>query len=157
MGMTTLSLPMRAKRSVLALALTLLGASIGLPGQVLAQQQGGAPNQRAATPDELNTYIGMASINMCALSQSKVPFTPAMQSNLNMLVSVLASKHGSLVPGAKTPLTREQLTNGSLVQMVMRVDAICGKNLPADWKKEFDPLLSQVKQAIQTSGKAPQK
>jgi hypothetical protein len=39
----------------------------------------------------------------------------------------------------------------------MRVDGICGKSLPADWKKEFDPLLAQVKQAIQSAGKAPQK
>lgn len=136
-----------------ALALALIGVSLGLPAQVLAQQKAAPANQRAATADELNTYIGMASINMCTLSQSKVPFKPAMESNLNMLISVLTSKHGSLVPGAQAPLTREQLANGSLLQLVLRVDAICGKNLSADWKKEFDPLLAQVKQAIQSAGK----
>jgi hypothetical protein len=148
---------MRAKRSALALALALVGASFGLPGQVLAQQQAAPANQRAATSDELNTYIGMAAINMCALSQAKVPFKPAMESNLNMMVSVLSSKHGGLVPGAQAPLSRDQLANGSLLQVVLRVDAICGKTLPADWKKEFDPLLAQVKQALQTAGKTPQK
>lgn len=136
-----------------ALALALIGASFGLPAQVLAQQKPAPATQRAATPDELNTYIGMASINMCTLSQAKVPFKPAMESNLNMLISVLSSKHGSLVPGAQAPLSREQLANGSLLQLVLRVDAICGKSLPADWKKDFDPLLAQVKQAIQSAGK----
>ena len=145
---------MLAKRSALALALT--AAFFGLPGQVLAQQAP-PPATRAATSDELNTYIGMASINMCTLSQAKVPFKPAMEGNLNMLVSVLSSKHGSLVPGATAPLSKEQLVNGSLLQMVLRIDAICGKNLPPDWKKEFDPLLAQVKQAIQTNSKAPKK
>ncbi|MFN5465827.1 MAG: hypothetical protein ACK40D_03305 [Cyanobacteriota bacterium] len=139
------------KRSALALAL--IGASLCPPGQVLAQQKPAAGNQRAATADELNTYIGMAAINMCTLSQAKVPFKAAMESNLNMLVSVLSSKHGSLVPGAQAALTREQLANGSLLQTVLRVDAICGKSLSADWKKDFDPLLAQVKQAVQTAGK----
>lgn len=136
-----------------ALVLALVSAALGLPGQVLAQQKTAPANQRAATPEELNTYIGMASINMCTLSQAKVAFKPAMESNLNMLVSVLSSKHGSMVPGAQTALTREQLANGSLLQTVLRVDAICGKNLSSDWKKDFEPLLAQVKQAIQTAGK----
>ncbi|MEB3305915.1 MAG: hypothetical protein VKL58_06840 [Cyanobacteriota bacterium] len=147
---------MFAKRS--ALAFTLALASLSLPGQVLAQQQAApAANQRAATPDELNTYIGMGAINMCALAQAKVPFKAAVDSNLRMLVSVLFSKHGAKVPGAQAPLTQEQLLNGSLLQLVMRVDGICGKNLPADWKKEFDPLLAQVKQAVQSAGKGGQK
>ena len=141
------------KRSALALAL--ISASLVLPGQVLAQQKPAAGTQRPATADELNTYIGMSAINMCSLSQAKVPFKAAMESNLNMLVSVLSSKHGSLVPGAQAPLSREQLVNGSLLQVVMRVDAICGKNLSPEWKKDFDPLLAQVKQAIQSAGKAP--
>jgi hypothetical protein len=147
---------MLAKRSALALALSLIGATFGLPGQVLAQQPSPA-NQRAATADELNTYVGMGAVNMCTLAQTKTPFKSAMEGNLNMLISVLTSKHGSLVPGAQAPLSRDQLANGSLLQLVLRVDAICGKNLPADWKKEFDPLLGQVKQAIQSSGKAPKK
>jgi hypothetical protein len=148
---------MRAKRTALALALALVGASLGLPERGLAQQQPPAVPQRGASQDELNTYLGMAAINMCTLSQSKVPFKSAMEGNLNMLVSVLSSKHGSIVPGSQTALTREQLANGSLFQLVLRIDGLCGKGLPADWKKEFDPLLAQVKQAIQSAGQPPKK
>ncbi|MEB3317129.1 MAG: hypothetical protein VKO39_03170 [Cyanobacteriota bacterium] len=148
---------MLAKRSALALALALVGASLVVPQRGLAQPQPPAVNAKAATGEELNTYLGMAAINMCTLSQTKVAFNPAMQSNLNMLVTVLASKHGSLVPGAQSPLTREQLANGSVAQLVLRVDSLCGKTLPADWKKEFDPLLSQVKQALQSAGQPPKK
>ncbi|MFY7695544.1 MAG: hypothetical protein ACOVQK_04295, partial [Cyanobium sp.] len=92
---------MFAKRSALALALALVGTSLSLPGRVQAQQQAApAANQRAATTDELNTYIGMGAINMCGLAQAKVPFKTAVDTNLKMLVSVLYSKHGAKVPGA---------------------------------------------------------
>jgi hypothetical protein len=148
---------MLAKRTALALALALVGASLGVPERAFAQPQPPAVNQKPATAEELNTYLGMAAINMCTLSQSKVAFKSAMESNLNMLVSVLSSKHGSQVPGTQAPLSREQLANGSLFQLVMRMDSLCGKNLPADWKKEFDPLVAQVKQAIQSAGQAPKK
>jgi hypothetical protein len=154
-GEATARLPMFAKRSALALALALVGASLGVPERGVAQPQPPAVNQtqKAATPEELNTYLGMAAINMCTLSQAKVSFNPAMQSNLNMLVTVLSSKHGGLVPGAQSALTRDQLANGSVAQLVLRVDSLCGKTLPADWKKEFDPLLAQVRQALQSAGK----
>jgi hypothetical protein len=152
-GGATALLPMFAKRSALALALALVGASLGLAERSVAQTQPPAVNQtKPATPEELNTYLGMAAINMCTLSQTKVPFNPAMQSNLNMLVTVLSSKHGGVVPGAQAPLTRDQLANGSVAQLVLRVDSLCGKTLPADWKKEFDPLLAQVRQALQSAG-----
>jgi hypothetical protein len=121
------------------------------------QQAAPAGNQRAATTDELNTYIGTGAINMCGLAQAKVPFKAAVDTNLKMLVSVLSSKHGSMVPGAQAPISQEQLVNGSLLQLVLRVDAICGKSLPPDWKNEFDPLLAQVKQAIQSAGKGAKK
>jgi hypothetical protein len=151
--------PMFAKRSALALALALVGTSLSLPGRVQAQQQQAAPaaNQRAATVDDLSTYITMAAINMCVLAEQKVPFQAARNSNLQMLVSVLYRKHGAKVPGAQAPLTQEQLATGSEMQLVLRVDGFCGKNLPPDWKKEFDPLLARVKQAVQSAGKTAPK
>jgi len=148
---------MLAKRSALALALTLVGVSLGVPERMVAQTQPPAVNQKAATPDELNTYMGMAAISMCTLSQTKVPFGPSLDANLNMLVAVLTSKHGSQVPGSQGALTREQLTNGSVAQLVLRVDAMCGTKLPADWKKELDPIVSRVKQALQSSGQGSNK
>ena len=38
-------------------------------------------------------------------------------------------------------------------QTVLRVDRICGKNLPAAWKKELDPLLAQVRKAMADAGR----
>jgi hypothetical protein len=149
---------MLAKRSALALALALAGASLGLSGRVLAQPQQPAPaNQKPATNEEFNTYMTMAAINMCGLSQAKVPFKSAMETNLAMLTSVLSSKHGSRVAGAPAPLTREQMINASVAETVIRVDRFCGKTLPPDWKKEVDPLVAQVKQAMQSAGKAAPK
>jgi hypothetical protein len=146
---------MVAKRSALALALALVGASLAVPQQGLAQPQPPAVNAKAATVEDLNTYAFMAAINMCTLSQNKVPFNPSMQSNLQMVVAVISARHGGLVPRQQAPLKPEQLANGSLPGIVLRMDAMCGKTLPADWKKEFDPLLAQVKQVIQSAGQPP--
>lgn len=70
---------------------------------------------------------------------------------------MLSSKHGSRVVGAPAALTREQMINASVAETVIRMDRFCGKSLPADWKKEVDPLLAQVKQAMQSAGKTAPK
>jgi hypothetical protein len=149
--------PMLAKRSALALALALVGASLGVPDRGLAQPQPPAVNQRPATNEELSTYIGMATTNICILSQNTVPFKTAMNANLLMVANVLNVKHGGLLLGRQQPLKFEELADGSVPLVVLRVDAVCGKKLPADWKKEFDPLLARVKQASQAAGQAPKK
>lgn len=141
----------------------LIVLTLGIPLQAslpAAAQQGQAQpqaSQKAATVDELNTYMTMGAFNMCSLAQSKVPFKPALDSTLGMIGSVLTQKHGSKVAGAPSPLSREQLLNATVVETVLRVNQFCGKTLPPDWKKEFDPLLAQVQKALATTKGKPTK
>jgi hypothetical protein len=140
------------KRS--ALALLLLPLAFGLTAPAHAQQAAA----RAATPEEVNTYMAMSAINMCALAASKVAFKPAIDSSVSMVASVITDKHGGKIAGGPANLTRQQIINATVAESVLRVERICGKNLPADWRKEFDPVLAQVKKAMsaQTS-KSPGK
>jgi hypothetical protein len=142
------------KRS--ALALILFPLAFGLPVQVQAQQKPAAQPRatKTATADEVNTYMAMSAINMCGLAASKVPFKPAMNSSVTMVTSVLTDKHGGKIAGAPATLTRDQIINATVAETVIRVDRICGKSLPPDWKKELDPLLAQVRKAM--SAQAPQ-
>lgn len=139
-----------------ALALILFTLGFALPGQVQAQQAapaaprtGAQPRAtRAATADEVNTYMAMSAINMCGLAAGKVPFKTAMNSSVTMVTSVLTDKHGSQIAGAPSPLNRDQIINATVAETVLRLDRLCGKTLPADWKKELDPLLAQVRKAM---------
>jgi hypothetical protein len=99
---------------------------------------------RRATQEDLNTYRRMAAVNACFLSQSKVSFNSAFESNVQMVVSVLSTKHGGLMPGVAGPRTHEQLASDALTAIVLQINALCGKSLPADWKTQFDPLLAQA-------------
>ena len=128
----------------------LLAAAPSQLGRAFYDWDQGSPagNLRAASTDELNTYMGTGAINMCSLAKANVPFQTAVESNLQMIMGVLRLKHGRLVPGYKAPLSDERLANGSLAGLLMGVDGFCGKNLPTDWKKEFDPLLAKVKESI---------
>lgn len=131
-------------------------SAVQAPLPALAQQapaQPAAAQSKPATVEELNTYMTMGAFNMCSLAQAKVAFKPSLDSTLGMIGSVLTQKHGSRVVGAPGPLTREQLLNATVVETVLRVNQFCGKSLPADWKKEFDPLLAQVNKALAATGK----
>ncbi|AFY27498.1 hypothetical protein [Cyanobium gracile] len=111
------------------------------------------PPTKPATDDEITTYMAMAAINMCTLSELKQPFKESLSANAQMVGSVLAQRHGFLVTGNPNKLTPEQLLNGAVVQIVPRVEAICGKSLSPAWRKDVDSILSDIrKQAGGGSG-----
>ncbi len=141
------------KRSISAAAALAVLLTYPLASQ--AQQAGQqAPPTKPATQEELITYFTMSGINMCMLAQAKVPFKSAIQANVQMLSSVITQKHGGLIPGATTKLTDEQVYNYGLAQTVLQTDRLCGKTIPAEWKKDFDGLLTQIKSIVE---KAPKK
>ncbi len=141
------------KRSISAAAALAVLLTYPLASQ--AQQAGQqAAKTKPATQEELVTYFTMSGINMCSLAQAKVPFKSAMEGNVQMLASVIIQKHGRQVAGSTANLTDEQVSNFVVAQTVLQTDRICGKAIPADWKKDFDGLLTQIKSVVE---KAPKK
>jgi len=139
-------------------ALLLLTAPLLSPLAASAQQT--PPPQppaasKPATVEEVNTYMTMSAINLCALSQQKVPFKAALDGSVSMVASVLTEKHGSRLAGAATPLSRDQIINATVAESLLRSDRFCGTRLPADWRKEYDTLLPQIRKALTPAGGKP--
>ena len=101
-----------------------------------AQGAGGATSP--ATALEIERMVSIASINMCILSKSKVPFMTAMQANMVPMVSYIKEVNGSKISGVKDgqALTSEEVANGLAMQLLPVVGVRCGKDLPQDYKKE---------------------
>jgi hypothetical protein len=141
-------------------ALLLLTAPLLSPLTASAQQTPppqapGAAASKPATVEEVNTYMTMSAINLCALSQQKVPFKAALDGSVSMVASVLTEKHGSRLAGAATPLSRDQIINATVAESLLRSDRFCGTKLPADWRKEYDTLLPQIRKALTPTGGKP--
>ncbi len=124
------SLP-KAFRTGLLLAALPLNTSI-------AFAQGAAGATTPATGIEIERMVSIASINMCILSKSKVPFLTAMQANMVPMVSYIREVNGSKIKGVKKGqmLTPEEVANGLAMQLLPVVGIRCGKDLPKDYKEE---------------------
>jgi hypothetical protein len=105
--------------------------------------------------EEVNTYMTMSAINLCALSQQKVPFKAALDGSVSMVASVLTEKHGSRLAGSPNPLNRDQIINATVAESILRSDRFCGTRLPADWRKEYDTLLPQIRKALTPAAGKP--
>jgi hypothetical protein len=143
-------LPCRLGRLV---GLLLVATPLLLPLSAAAQQTppnppAAAATSKPATVEDVNTYMTMSAINLCALSQQKVPFKAALDGSVSMVASVLTEKHGSRLTGSPNPLNRDQIINATVAESLLRSDRFCGTKLPGDWRKEYDALLPQIRKAL---------
>ena len=107
---------------------------------------------REATQDEMSTYTIMGAINLCMLSQQKVPLQPALDANVYMIGSILAEKHGSRIAGVQVALSQQQIIDGTVRNLILASNKMCGPKLPTDWRKEYDRALAEIrKQAPKTT------
>lgn len=129
----------------LGLLLSTLGV-INLAARPAVAQQASKP----ATQEDVLTYTFMGSVNLCTLAQEKVAFNPALKAAISMQVAVLTQKHGGKIAGVQNDkvLTEQELANGSVIQTVLQMNAMCGKTLPPDWAKEVNDIVTKI-QSIQ--------
>lgn len=152
-------LPQRAR--LRAATLVLVAAPLIAPLAATAQSAppkappAAAAATKPASVEEVNTYMTMSAINLCALSQQKVPFKAALDGSVSMVASVLTEKHGSRLAGAPNPLSRDQIINATVAESILRSDRFCGTRLPADWRKEYDTLLPQIRKALAPGATPP--
>jgi hypothetical protein len=142
-------------------SLLLIVSPLAAAAPALAQQQARpatpppATGAKAASAEEVNTYMTMSAINLCALSQQKVPFRAALDGSVSMVASVLTEKHGSRIAGSPNALNRDQIINATVAESVLRSERFCGTKLPADWRKEYDKLLPEIRKAVSSGGGSP--
>lgn len=133
------------KRSISMVAALTVSLMVSQPSQ--AQQPAAKP--RPASQEDMSTYFSMAGFSMCSLAQSKVSYKSSIQANVEMIGATLILKHGRRVVGIDSELNDQQISNIAFGNILISVDRVCSKNLPADWKKEFDPALTQIKTQLQ--------
>jgi hypothetical protein len=138
--------------SLLLVATPLVAAAPALAQQARPATPPPATAAKPATAEEVNTYMTMSAINLCALSQQKVPFRAALDGSVSMVASVLTEKHGSRIAGTPNALNRDQIINATVAESVLRSDRFCGPKLPADWRKEYDTLLPEIRKAVSSGG-----
>ena len=147
-GAAPLSLSVRIPRPSLPKAFRtgLLLAALPLNTSI-AFAQGAAGSTTPATGIEIERMVSIASINMCILSKSKVPFVTAMQANMVPMVSYIKEVNGSKIKGVKKgqALTPEEVANGLAMQLLPVVGIRCGKDLPQDYKKEVTKAENLLK------------
>ena len=116
----------------------LLIAALPVNTSVAFAQGAGGGATTPATAMEIERMVSVASINMCILSKSKVPFVTAMQANMVPMVSYIKEVNGSKIVGVKNgqALAPEEIANGLALQLLPVVGIRCGKELPQDYKKE---------------------
>ena len=151
-----LSLPLnRCAAALLLVAAPLLAPLAAVAQSAPPKAPPAAAASKPASVEEVNTYMTMSAINLCALSQQKVPFKAALDGSVSMVASVLTEKHGSRLAGAPNPLSRDQIINATVAESILRSDRFCGTRLPADWRKEYDTLLPQIRKALAPAAGRP--
>ncbi len=106
---------------------------------------------KPASQDDINTYSMMGAVNICILNSSKVSFDVAVPAAAEMVASVIIQKHGGVIAGANNnqPLSSQMVLNGSVINVVARVQEACMTKLGVADQKKVKDLLAQVEQASQ--------
>jgi len=102
-----------------------------LQGTALAQSSPQEQNATPATQDNVVTYTAMGAFNSCIL-MTKLDQSAAKSIEVSaaMMSNVLLLKHGGLVPEnpapkVPSPLSFEQLMNGSAINIMVSIKSTC--------------------------------
>jgi len=132
-------------RKTRIVSVSICGALCALPAASLAQ----GVQIKPATTEELNTYTGMGAVSICSLNQSGVSFDKSLQSSIQMFLSVMDGRHGGAIQGVDggKKLPEKVLMNGGLVETIVKVDGICGKDFVGDNKRRLDNIKEEIEKA----------
>ena len=134
------------------LAAALLTALSAAPLPALAQA---AAPAKPATMEIMNDLSLAAAVNACELAvESKIPVQSTVISNAKAITYVVSSRYGSQI-GNSGKLQAEQIVNGSIVQIVVRVKQGCYPKLNATDKKFIDDVVADFEKQMKTQ--APKK
>ena len=97
-----------------------------------------------ASQEEINLYRQIYVNYLCLARQAKVEFPRAHAIASNNFASIVFKKHGGLVLDAKK-LSKEQLFQGSALQLIESAIQLCPNQVPEEEKKKFTKFIEQSK------------
>ena len=98
-----------------------------------------------ASQEEINLYRQIYVNYLCLARQAKVEFPRAHAIASNNFASIVLKKHGGLVGLDANKLTKEQLFQGSALQLIESAIQLCPDSVPEEEKKKFLKFIEQSK------------
>lgn len=131
-------------RSLIA-SVMFLGAPLLVVDATNAQTKAAKP--KAATNDQLLTYVNISVAAFCEARNQKVDF----QKSINIAVSTqgypVFSKHGGLVPGNPKPVQQKEFISGAYVMIMSGALSLCPTSVPPAQKAKFEKAIEASKKA----------
>ena len=121
----------------------LCGALSSAPAS--ANSQANKPNLKAASNDEINTYVNISIATFCEARGQKIDFKRSMAIAVAAQGYPIFSKHGGLVPGSEKPLEEKQFINNAVRILMVGSLKGCPEMIPADEKAKFEKALENAK------------
>lgn len=138
------SFPYRLKQLLTA---SLLVAPLALSGTAGWAQAASGADKKPATQEEINKLLMLASINMCVLAKEKVALKTALAANVTPIVAYFDDQHGLKLAGVNNgkPLSKNQFSLGSTLQLLAFVEGRCSQLLPDEYKKAIKEAGTALK------------
>ncbi len=105
-----------------------------------------------ASQEEINLYRQIYVNYLCLARQAKVEFPKAHAIASNNFASIVLKKHGGFVGLDAEKLTKDQLFQGSALQLMQSAIQLCPGRVPEEEKEKFSKFIEQSK-SIEKSNK----
>lgn len=128
-------------RSLIASAL-LLGAHASISAPAYAQANKFKP--KAASNEEILTYVNISIATFCEARGQKVDFQKSMAIAVATQGYPVYSKHGGLVPGSTKPLEEKQFIGNASYMVMAGSLKFCPKMVPAAEKDKFEKAVAEA-------------
>ena len=126
-------------RSLIASAL-FLGAHASISAPAYAQANQSKP--KAASNEEILTYVNISIATFCEARGQKVDFQKSMAIAVAAQGYPVYSKHGGLVPGSTKPLEEKQFIGNASYMVMAGSLKFCPKMVPAAEKAKFEKAVA---------------
>ena len=131
-------------RSLIA-SVMFLGAPLLVVDAANAQTKAAKP--KAATKDQVLTYVNISVAAFCEARNQKVDF----QKSINIAVSTqgypVFSKHGGFIDGNPKPVKQKEFIGGAYVMIMSGALSLCPKSVPPAEKAKFEKAIEARKKA----------
>ena len=128
---------------ILGLSALVSSVTLTFPSGLYAQASNRSP--KAATNDEISTYISMSVVTFCQARQSKVDFENSLVISIAGQGAAVFTKHGGFVSGSKKKLSEKEFFDSTSFYVVSGALKMCPKSVPAEAKKKYDAALEEIK------------
>ena len=130
-------------------SMLIIAAQASMSDVVNAQSNQAKP--KAATNDEIFTYVNMSISTFCEARGQKIDFDKSMAVAVVTQGFPIFSKHGGLVPGSTKPLEQKKFIGNAYLMIMSGSLKRCPTLIPADQKAKFEKSAAAA--AAQKSAK----